>query len=90
MITKHEKKVGEYILVWERDDEETYAGNFKDNNLYIEGVWNMSDTLGRTDTCVGMSVTGENTFSFVTFSGLKYEMSVTSGKVELISKKITK
>ena len=90
MITKHEKKVGEYILVWERDDEETYAGNFKDNNLYIEGVWNMSDTLGRSDTCVGMTVTGDNTFSFVTFSGLKYEMSVTSGKVELISKKITK
>ena len=90
MITKHEKKVGEYILVWERDDEEINARNFRDNNLYIEGVWNMSDTLGRTDTCVGMTVTGENTFSFVTFSGLKYEMSVTNGKVELISKQITK
>ena len=90
MITRHEKRVGGYILVWERDDEETYAGNFKDNNLYIEGVWNMSDTLGRTDTCVGMTVTGENTFCFVTFSGIKYEMSVTNRKVELISKQITK
>ena len=90
MIKKYKNKVGGLNLVWEWDEEETFAGNFRDNNLYIEGIWNMSDTLGRTDTCVGMTVTGERTFSFVTFSGIKYEMAVSNGKVKLVSKQITK
>ena len=78
------------FLIWEWDEEETNARNFKDNNLYIEGIWNMSDTLGRTDTCVGVSITGENTFSFVTISCIRYSMTVSDGKVELISSVITK
>lgn len=38
MITKHEYAVGGWSLVWEWDEEETNARNFKDNNLYIEGL----------------------------------------------------
>lgn len=90
MIMKHEYSVGGLSLVWECDEEETNARNFKDNNLYIEGVWNMSDTLGRTDTCVGVSITGENSFSFVTFSCIRCFMSVSGKKVELVSSVITK
>lgn len=90
MITKYKNKVGGLSLVWEWDEEETFAGNFKDNNLYIEGIWNMSDTLGRNDTCVGLTITGENTFSFVTFSCIRYEMSVSDGNVILISTQTTK
>ena len=90
MITKYENKVGGLILIWEWDNEETFAGNMKENNLYIEGIWNMSDTLGRKDTCVGLTITGENAFSFVTFSGIRYEMAVTDGKIKLISSRITK
>ncbi len=90
MITKHEYSVGGLSLIWEWDEEEANARNFKDNNLYIEGVWNMSETLGRTDTCVGVSIIGENKFSFVTISCIRYSMSVSSGKIELISSMITK
>ena len=89
-ITKHKYSVGGLTLIWEWNEEETNARNIKDNNLYIEGIWNMSDTLKRTDACVGVTITGDNTFSFVTFTCIRYSIAVSNGKIELVSKQITK
>lgn len=77
-------------LVWEYDAAIQDASKLKDNNLYIEGVWNMKDTVGYTDTCVGLSVVSKDCFYFVTFGGVGFTMKVADGKVECIKKQITK
>ena len=92
MITRHDYVLGEYVLSWEWDPNEHNAVNLKENNLYIDGVWNMSDTVvaKRPDTCVGLQIIDDKTFSFTTFLGMKYNMSITDGRVELISKLFVK
>lgn len=88
MITRHDYKIGEYLLSWDWDPDEHNAGNLKKNNLYIDGVWNMCDTVvaKRPDTCVSLQIIDDKSFSFTTFWGMKYNMTITSGKAELISK----
>ena len=44
----------------------------------------------RPDTCVGLQVIDNKSFSFTTFLGMKYNMIITGGKVELISKMCVK
>ena len=77
-------------LIWIVDKNESDARKWKDDNLFIEGIWNMKDTVGYTDTCVKLSVLSEDTFYFVTFAGLGFTMKVVGDNVECIKKRITK
>ena len=92
MITSHDYELGDYILSWEWDPDEQNAANLKENNLYIDGIWNMRDTVvaNRPDTCVGLQIIDDKSFSFTTFWGMKYNMNITGGKVEMISKMCVK
>ncbi len=77
-------------LIWNFNKAECNAAKLKDNNLFIEGIWNMKDTVGYTDTCVGVSILSDDTFYFVTFCGLGFTMRLVGDKVECIKKQITK
>ena len=77
-------------LVWDHDQTNNDASKMKDNNLYIDGIWNMKDSVGYTDTCVGVTQLTEDSFYFVTFCGLGFTMKVLEEKVECIKKQITK
>ena len=77
-------------LIWDCDGTNSNASQLKDNNLYIDGIWNMLDTLGYTDTCVSVSKLSEDSFYFVTFCGLGFTMKVFDNKVECIKRQITK
>lgn len=76
-------------LVWDYYDYDD-ASRLKDNNLHIDNIWNMKDTVGYTDTCVGVSILADDTFYFVTFRGLGFTMKVSENTVECIKKQITK
>ena len=92
MISRHDYRMGGYVLSWDYDPDEHDARNLKDNNLYIEGIWNMSDTVGgkRPDTCTGVQIIDDKTFSFTTFRGMRYTMTIEGGKVELVTKILVK
>ncbi|MBQ8798469.1 MAG: hypothetical protein IJZ55_02765 [Lachnospiraceae bacterium] len=77
-------------LIWDFDEAESNATKLRDNNLFIEGIWNMKDTVGYTDTCVGVSMLSDDTFYFITFRGLGFTMRVAGDNVEFIKKQITK
>lgn len=77
-------------LIWEFDKKESAASCLTENNLYIEDVWNMKDTVGYTDTCVSVSVLSGDSFYFVTFRGLGFTMKIVGEKVDCVSKHITK
>ena len=77
-------------LIWDFDNTESNASKLKDNNLFIDGIWNMKDTIGYTDTCVGLSILSDDSFYFITFYGLGFTMRVNDGNVECIKKQITK
>ena len=50
----------------------------------------MKDTIGYTDTCVGLSILSDDSFYFVTFCGLGFTMRVNDGNIECIKMQITK
>lgn len=77
-------------LIWNFDKNETDAKKLENNNLYIENLWNMKDTVGYTDTCVGVTILSENKFYFVTFMGLGFTMQICNDKVICLKKQITK
>lgn len=77
-------------LIWDFDKAESNAAKLKDNNLFIEGIWNMKDTVGYTDTCVAVSILSDDTFYFLTFRGLGFTMRLAGDNVEFIKKQITK
>jgi muramoyltetrapeptide carboxypeptidase LdcA involved in peptidoglycan recycling len=52
--------------------------------------WNMKDIVGYTDTSVVVSLITEDTFSFVTFNGVRFTMKVEDKEVRCIKKEITK
>ena len=81
MIKKY--NLNSYILKWDNDP-------FKTNNLYIDEVWNMKDTLGYEDSCVLVNIIDGNTFRFTTFNGLSFLMKVNNNEVICIEKKETK
>lgn len=87
---KNEYVVHDKKLIWEFDKSESNASKLKEDNLFIEGIWNMKDTVGYTDTCVGLSVLSEDSFYFITFRGLGFTMKVVGNVVECIKKQITK
>ena len=89
---KMEYNVNGKKLVWDHDKSNINidASKLKDNNLYIDNIWNMKDTVGYTDTCVGVSILADDTFYFVTFCGLGFTMKVLENTVECIKKQITK
>ncbi|WP_028042986.1 hypothetical protein [Candidatus Stoquefichus massiliensis] len=78
------------ILVWDYDETITKACNLKLNNLYIDGIWNMKDTVGYSDTCVGFHMLSEDTYYFITFNGIGFLMKYINHKVECLQKQITK
>ena len=75
--------VNNKTLTW-IDDEKT------DNNLYIEKLWNMKDTVGFDDYCENVEIVDDNRFYFWTFKCMKYEMQISGDKVECVSKVFTK
>jgi len=77
-------------LIWEFGKNESAASRLIENNLFIEDVWNMKDTVRYTDTCVSVSVLSEDSFCFVTFRGLSFTMRIVGEKVECVSKQITR
>jgi len=77
-------------LIWKFDRNESDAHQLIEDNLFIEDIWNMKDTVGYTDTCVSVSVLSEDSFYFVTFRGLGFTMRIVGEKVECINKQITK
>lgn len=82
--------INEKKLVWDYDETNSDASKLKDNNLYIDGIWNMLDTVGYVDACVSVALMSEDCFYFVTFCGLGFTMKVFDNKVECIKKQITK
>jgi len=60
------------------------------DNLYIENLWNMKDTVGHEDSCVLLKIIDDETFRFTTFSGISYTMKLTGKNIECIERKITK
>ena len=81
MIKKY--NLNSYILKWDNDP-------FKTNNLYIDKVWNMKDTVGYEDSCVLVNIIDGNTFRFTAFNGLSFLMKVNDNEVICIEKKETK
>ncbi|MDY4079555.1 MAG: hypothetical protein SOY42_12355 [Clostridium sp.] len=77
-------------LIWNFDKNETDNKKLENNNLYIEDLWNMKDTVGYTDSCVGVSILSDNKFYFVTFMGLGFTMQICNDKVICLKKQITK
>ena len=90
MITKHEYYVGGLSLVWEWDEEEINARNFKDNNLYIEGLWSIKDTAPKDYLCTGCQVIDVETFAFTTFGGERFVMKIKDEEIEVASKMLVK
>lgn len=79
-------------LVWDFDESNHDARKLKPNNLYIEGFWNMKDTVvsPMAETCVGMRVVDENNFYFVTFGGFGYTMEIDGDNIRCIDRKFVK
>lgn len=77
-------------LIWDFDETITDASKLKVNNLYIEHMWNMQDTVGYEDTCVQVSVLSDDTFYFVTFMGLGFTMQICENEVICLKTQITK
>lgn len=75
-------------LIWDFDKTESNASKLKDNNLFIDGIWNMKDTVGYTDTCVNLLILSDDSFYFVTFCGLGFTMRVVGDSVECIERHI--
>lgn len=86
--------IKDMLLVWNFDKQETNAAKLKDNNLYLIDQmtvkWNMNDIVGYTDTSVAVSQISSDTFSFVTFNGLRFTIKVEDEEVKCIKKEITK
>lgn len=76
-------------LVWDFDENKD-ASKLLENNLYIENIWNMKDTVGYTDTCVSVSILSDHTFYFITFNGLGFTMEIKGNEIKCIQKQITK
>ena len=81
MIKKY--NLNKYTLEWDDDP-------FKTDNLYIDKVWNMKDTVGYEDSCVLVNIIDGNTFRFTAFNGLSFLMKVNDNEVICIEKKETK
>lgn len=83
MNNRTEYMIGNYKLIWANPDNNP-------NNLYIEGVWNMRDTVGHDEWCVAVSLLADDMFAFNTFNCIRYTIKINNGTVVLIDKKITK
>ena len=87
-------KLGNSELIWDYDKNNTNAAKISDNNLKLmissDTVWNMRDTVGYDDCCVGVHKLSENEFYFVTFLGLGFTMQIVNNTVTCIKKTFTK
>lgn len=50
-------------LIWNFSNESN-CSSLEDNNLFVENIWNMKDTVGYTDSCVMLKVLSTDTFYF--------------------------
>ncbi len=87
MTNRTEYLIGNYKLIWDFNGNDP---NHNLNNLYIEDIWNMKQTVGHDEWCVAVSLLSDDTFVFNTFNCLRYTMKINNGMVTLIDKKITK
>ena len=88
----HEYKQKQRSLIWFWDDDEHHASKLLLNNLSVceednQELWNMKEAVGFDDVCVGCSLLAD-TFTFVTFSGIRYTIDLQSFQV--LRKQITK
>lgn len=76
-------------LIWNFNNESNSC-SLKDNNLYIENIWNMEDTVGYTDSCIMLKILSTDTFYFATFNGLGFTMQYNGSGLICVRKRITK
>lgn len=50
----------------------------------------MQDVIGYEDACIGVTCLSDDTFYFVTFSGIGYTIQICRNSVICLKKKITK
>ena len=90
MITSEHYQIGKHILTWDWDKHESNVARQPINNLYIDGLWNMKDTIHRDELCTGCKVIDDETFSFTTFICQCYTMKIINHTVEPVSCVCTK
>lgn len=83
-------KIGDYELVWEFGKDENNISKQPINNLYIDNVWNMLETVGSDEVCTWVRIVEPDRFVFSTFRGINYEMQVEGESVVFVSKEIVK
>lgn len=91
-VPYHEYKGEHRVRIWFWDDKERDASKLYLNNLSVrddndQELWNMKEAVGYDDVCVGCSLL-ENTFTFVTFSGIRYTIDLQ--RFQVLRKQITK
>ncbi len=90
MISLKAYNIGKYTLIWEFDFDESDVSKMQDNNLYIEGIWNIKDISPKDTLCTGVHIIDSETFSFTTFCGMKHVMKVKDEGLEHISTMLVK
>lgn len=74
-------KIKDKELVWNED--------LSDNNLYIEGLWNMKETVGHDECCVLLRMIDDDSFYFATYNGMGYTMKLEE-ELKCIKKQMTR
>ena len=86
----HEYKLEGQTLIWDFNEDEPDVAKEPVDNLYIENVWQMKDTAGEGQLCVGINIIDGKNFYFTTFNALCYHMHIENNEVTLIEKFFTK
>ena len=86
VLTK-ELSVGNHKLIWLSDEK---IGKLSNNNLFIYGLWKISDTNPHDTCCVNCVVKDDNSFIYTTFYGIRYYMKIIDNVVVLDYKEIVK
>ena len=86
VLTK-ELSVGNHKLIWLDDDK---IMRLSKDNLFIYGLWKISDTNPHDICCVNCVVEDDNSFTYTTFNGIRYHMKIIHNDVVLDHKEIVK
>jgi len=83
-------QLGNKTLIWDFDEDESCVGNLPSDNLYIENLWHMKDTVGEGQLCTGVNIIDDQNFSFSTWECFCYFMHIENDEVTLIERVFTK
>ncbi len=90
MIIKKQYPIGNHILTYEWDKDESNVAKQPVNNLYIEGIWSIKDVHQCDDLCTGCRVVDDETFVYSTFSCGQYTMKLHGDVVQYVSHYLSK